>query len=139
LAVSYISDGNTLNSTFWLGTDFDSSIHQYNQSLMRTSYGMLIDADSNPETGFGGADYDLYIESNNGKLNAYLYLLSSTGGYRLMNSQMNLTEPLYDPDVFLGSVNLMLDLSSVNYPSKYNLLFYSVESFGSNEVRQFTS
>ena len=39
----------------------------------------------------------------------------------------------------LGSVNLNLDLSSVNYPSNYNLLFYSVESFKSNEVRQFTS
>jgi hypothetical protein len=39
----------------------------------------------------------------------------------------------------LGSVNLNLDLSSVNYPSNYNLLFYSAESFKSNEVRQFTS
>ena len=139
LAVSYISDGKTLNSTFWVGADFNSTRDQYDHSLMRTSYGMLIDADSNPETGFGGADYDVYLESNNGQLNAYLYLLSSTGGYRLMNSVINLTEPNYDPDVFLGSVNLVLGLSAINYPSKYSLLFYSAESFGSNEVRQFTS
>ena len=39
----------------------------------------------------------------------------------------------------LGSVNLQLDLSSINYPSKYNLLFYSAESLKSDEVRQFTN
>ena len=38
-----------------------------------------------------------------------------------------------------GSVNLQLDLRSINYPSKYNVLFYTAESFKSNEVRQFTS
>ena len=34
---------------------------------------------------------------------------------------------------------LIVNLSSLNNPSKYNLLFYSAESFQSNEVRQFTS
>jgi hypothetical protein len=38
--------------------------------------------------------------------------------------------------VLPGSVNLQLDLGSINYPSKYNVMFYS---FKSNEVRQFTS
>jgi hypothetical protein len=56
-----------------------------------------------------------------------------------MASKIDLTEPHHDPDVFLGSVNLVLGLNSINYPSKYSLLFYSAESFGSNEVRQFTS
>ncbi len=32
-----------------------------------------------------------------------------------------------------------MDLRSINSPSKYNLLFYTAESFKSNEVRQFTS
>ena len=38
----------------------------------------------------------------------------------------------------MGSVNLQLDLSSIDYPRKYDLLFYTAESFKSNEVRQFT-
>lgn len=100
---------------------------------------MLIDADSNTDTGYRGADYDFYVEVTGGKLSGYLYLLSSTGGYRLIDSKPNFTEPLDDSGVFLGSVNLDLDLSSINNPSKYNLLFYSAESFQSNEVRQFTS
>ena len=37
------------------------------------------------------------------------------------------------------SVDIDLNLNSINNPSQYNLLFYSAESFGSNEVRQFTS
>jgi hypothetical protein len=34
---------------------------------------------------------------------------------------------------------LSLDLGSINYPSDYNLLFYTAESYKSNEVRQFTN
>jgi hypothetical protein len=83
------------------------------------------------------------VESAGGKLSAYLYHLSSTGGYRLVNSIINFSQPAQpfdpDPNIMLGSVNLTLDLVSLNYPSNYNLLFYSAESFKSNEVRQFTS
>ncbi len=38
-----------------------------------------------------------------------------------------------------GSVHLQLDLSSINYPSNYDVLFYTAESFKSDEVRQFTN
>jgi len=41
---------------------------------------VLIDDDSNTETGYRGADY-YYLEIIDGKVNAYLYLLSSIGGY----------------------------------------------------------
>jgi hypothetical protein len=46
---------------------------------------------------------------------------------------------LLDPDALRGAVNLELDLGSINYPSRYDLLFYTAESYKSNEVRQFTS
>lgn len=146
LAVNYLSDGNTLNTTYWLASGFGNSsisTYTYEHPFIKLSYGMLIDADSNTKTGYNGADYDFYVESVGGKLNAYLYHYSSTGGYRLVDSIINFSQPAEpfdpDPDVMLGSVNLNLDLSSINYPSKYNLLFYSAESFKSNEVRQFTS
>ena len=141
LAVNYLSDGKILNSTFWLSSGLgNSSIsnYTYDQPFRKLSYGILIDADSNIKTGYNGADYDFYVESARGKLSAYLYHYSSTGGYRLVASIINFSEP-DDPDVMLGSIDLNLELSSINYPNNYNLLFYSAESFKSNEVRQYTS
>lgn len=140
LSVDYISNGKTLNATFWLASAFkNSSAAIYYQPFRKISYGMLIDSDSNPKTGYNGADYDFYVESVAGKLSAYLYLLSSTGGYRLVGSKINYSQPYVDPNVLLGSVNLQLDLGSINYPRHYNVMFYTAEAFKSNEVRQFTS
>jgi hypothetical protein len=138
-AVNYISDGKNLNATIWLASGFkNSSSPVYNEPFRKITYGMLIDADSNTKTGYNGADYDFYLEVVGGKLSGYLYQLSSTGGYRLLGSKVNLTQSLVDPDVLKGSVSLQLDLGSINYPSRYDLLFYTAESFKSNEVRQFT-
>jgi hypothetical protein len=140
LSVDYISNGKTLNATFWLASAFkNSSAAIYYQPFRKISYGMLIDSDSNPKTGYNGADYDFYVESVAGKLSAYLYQLSSTGGYRLVGSKINYSQPYVDPNVLLGSVNLQLDLGSINYPRHYNVMFYTAEAFKSNEVRQFTS
>ena len=72
-------------------------------------------------------------------MSAYLYELSSTGGYRLVGSKINFSQPFNNPNVLRGSVNLQLDLSSINYPSKYHVLFYTAESLKSDEVRQFTN
>lgn len=62
LAVNYISDGKYLNVTMWLASGFannSTSPPEYNQPFRKISYGMLIDADSNTNTGYNGADYDL--------------------------------------------------------------------------------
>src|SRR5439155_4400049 len=140
LAVDYLSDGKTLDTTFWLASGFENfSASIYNQPFRKITYGMLIDADSNTKTGYNGADYDFYVESVAGKLSAYLYQLSSTGGYRLVGSKINYSQPFVDANVLPGSVNLQLDLGSINYPSDFNIMFYSAESFKFNEVRQFTS
>jgi len=133
-SVEYISDGKTLNTTFWLVSGFkNSSAATYNQPFRQISYGMLIDTSINAKTGYGGADYDFYVESAGGKLTEYLYQLSSTGGYRLKRSQ-----PLADTNL-RDSVSLDLHLKDIGFPSKYNVLFYTAESYKSNEVRQFTA
>jgi hypothetical protein len=139
LAVNYISDGKDLNATIWSASGFgNSSTHPYNQPYRKIIDGMLIDADSNKKTGYNGADYDLYLEAASGKLNGYLYQLSSTGIYKLVKS-INRTQVLGDPNALRGAVSLELPLGLIGYPDKYNLLFYTAESYKSNEVRQFTS
>jgi hypothetical protein len=164
LAVDYFSDGKTLNSTFWLASGFANSssftlnstndnqpIRKFgygmlalnstndNQSSKRISYGILIDADANTKTGYNGADYDFYVEIAEGKVSGYLYQLSSTGGFSLVGSRTNFTQSHAESTIGPGHVNLNLDLGSINFPPEYNLLFYTAESFKSNEVRQFTS
>jgi hypothetical protein len=89
--------------------------------------------------GYSGADYDFYIEAVNGTWSEYLYQLSSTGAYALVESRINYSQPFGSPTIGPGYVRLGLDLSSINYPSEYGLLFYTAESFKSNEVRDFMS
>ena len=74
LAVNYLSNGKTLNATFWLASAFkDSSASIYNQPFRKIAYGMLIDANTNSKTGYNGADYDFYVESGS-RENEYISL-----------------------------------------------------------------
>ena len=128
-----------VNATYWLASNSENA-STYNQPDRKTSYGMLIDADSNTKTGYNGANYDFYIEAVNGKWSEYLYQYSSTGNYALIGSKANYTQPFGGSSAIgPGYVRLQLDLGSLNYPSRYSILFYSAESFKSNEDRDFTS
>jgi hypothetical protein len=139
LETDYLSDGKTLKATFWLTPNLENA-STYNQPFKRISYGMLIDiASKNINTGYNGADYDYYIEAVNGKWSEYLYQLSSTGAYVLIDSKINYSQPFGGPTIGPGYVKLQLNLSSINYPSEYGILFYTAESYKSNEVRDFTS
>jgi hypothetical protein len=139
LETDYLSDGNTLKATFWLASNMENA-SAYNQPFKKISYGMLIDlASLTINTGYNGADYDFYIEIVDGKWSQYLYQLSSTGAYVLIDSKINYSEPFGGPTIGSGYVKLQLDLGSINYPSEYGVLFYTAESFKSNEVRDFTS
>jgi hypothetical protein len=107
LAVDYISDGKSLNATFWLNSAPKSStISIINQPTRRVAYGFLIDADSNSKTGYGGGDYDYYVEASGGKLSAYLYQLSSMGGYRLIDSEINFTDSYINSNLGPGFISL---------------------------------
>jgi hypothetical protein len=101
---------------------------------------MLIAIVSLPEnSGYNGANYDFYIEANNGKWSQYLYQLSSTGTRSLVYSKTNYTESFGGPTVGPGYVKLRLNLAYIHSPSSYGLSFYTAESFKSNEDRDFTS
>jgi hypothetical protein len=138
LAVDYLSDGKTLDATFWLGSNLEND-SIYSQPLKRIRYGMLIAIVSLPPTsGYNGANYNFYIEAVDGKWSEYLYQLSSTGSSALIDSKINYTEPFAGTTVGPGYLKLRLDLKSINYPTAYGLSFYTAESFKSNEVRDFT-
>jgi hypothetical protein len=139
LAVDYVSDGKTLDTTFWLASNLENA-STYSQPLKRIRYGMLIAIVSLPPTsGYSGANYNYYIEAVDGKWSEYLYQLSSTGSSALIESKINYTEPFAGTTIGPGYVKLRLDLNSINYPTAYGLSFYTAESFKSNEVRDFTS
>ena len=139
LAVDYHSDGETLDTTFWLASNLENA-SIYSQPLKKIRYGMLIAIVSLPQnSGYNGVNYNYYIEAVNGKWSEYLYQLSSTGTYALIESKINYTESFGGPTIGPGYVKLRLDLNSINSPSSYGLSFYTAESFKSSEVRDFTS
>ena len=139
LAVDYHSDGETLDTTFWLASNLENA-SIYSQPLKKIRYGMLIAIDSLPyNSGYNGVNYNYYIEAVDGKWSEYLYQLSSTGTYALIESKINYTESFGGPTIGPGYVKLRLDLNSIKSPSLYGLSFYTAESFKSSEVRDFTS
>ena len=139
LAVDYLSDGKTLDATFWLASNLENA-SIYSQPLKKIRYGMLIAIVSLPQnSGYNGVNYNYYIEAVNGKWSEYLYQLSSTGSSALIESKINYTEPFGGTTIGPGYVKLRLDLKSINYPTAYGLSFYTAESFKSSEVRDFTS
>jgi hypothetical protein len=76
LAVDYLSDGKTLDATFWLASNLEND-SIYSQPLKRIRYGMLIAIVSLPSTsGYNGANYNFYIEAVDGRWSEYLYQLS---------------------------------------------------------------
>ena len=139
MEVDYLSDGKTLDTTYWLASNSENA-STYNQPFKKIRYGMLIAIVTlPPNSGYNGANYDYYVEAVNGKWSEYLYQLSSTGSRVLLKSRINYTETFGGPTIGPGYVKLRLDLGSINYPSKYGLSFYTAESFKSNEVRDFTT
>jgi hypothetical protein len=139
LAVDYLSDGKTLDITFWVKS-ISENASLYNQPFKKIRYGVLIAIVSLPQnSGYNGANYNYYVETVNGKWDEYLYQLSSTGTSALLESKTNYTEPFSNPTIGPGYVKLRLNLDSINTPSNYGLSFYTAESFKSSEVRDFTN
>lgn len=139
LAVNYVSDGKTLNTTFWLASNSENS-SVYSQPSKSIRYGILIAIVTLPQnSGYNGANYDYFIEVNEDKWSEYLYQLSSTGSRALVFSNENYTVPFGGSTMGPGYVNLRLNLDSIHSPSNYGLSFYTAESYKSNEVRDFTN
>lgn len=124
LAVNYVSDGKTLNATFWLAFNSDNASSIYNHPGKTIRYGMLIAIVTLPEnSGYNGANYDYFIEGKDGKWSEHLYQLSSTGSRALVYSNQNYTTTFGDSKVGPGYVKLRLELDSIHSPENYGLSF----------------
>jgi len=114
--ISYFSNGETLNSTFWLLFPFMPSQYKMN-------YGFFIDSDNNNLTGFNGIDYQYEINWINETKTWSKRILewASSGEERVIDEIVNLT----DFNKGHNYISLSLDLKKILYPKEYRILFYA--------------
>jgi hypothetical protein len=136
-AVDYFSDNKIFNATLWLRSTIDNVSFGY-QDI--PSYNVLIDADSNSETGWEGIDYQMEIVRNNEAWNKTLYQFPLYGlPYRIIKQENQSTEELYE----IGNKYVLMDLNlaAVSSPEKYQVMFYAEDKTRDNCVwmTDFTS
>jgi hypothetical protein len=119
-SVTYISDGKTLNATFWLSSPFNM-IKPFNHS---PSYCMLIDADDDLKTGLLGEDYRSCIIWF-ADINEWRWIfaeLSANNEQRVLDRKVNYTGFFEKRNP--NHISLSVDLSKMNYPSQYRIIFF---------------
>jgi hypothetical protein len=124
-ATDLFSDGKFLNATIWLLPPIKDSP---SNSQLETNYGMYIDADDNPKTGWQGIDYQVeYSEFKNGTWTRTFYEFSSLGDNRILKVEKNYE----NGHTFYGKsgnyVTLFADLNAMGSPSKYRVMLYAEE------------
>jgi hypothetical protein len=133
LSVNYFSDGKSLNATLWLYFPFEDRPIQYNE----VNYGMLIDADFNPNTGYDGIDYQLQVgwKNQTKTWDKTLFEWGRNGQTRTLDVKHNYSGFFEKQGKF---VELSLNLNSIVDPSKYKVTFYVEGIKGDKSVIDFT-
>jgi hypothetical protein len=136
-AVSYFSDGKSLNATLWLHTPFMEPQLKSNNSLWlsppirdvpwyRMFYGMSIGILSAYD--IEGSDYqvrnlwDIYDKN----WTRIVEEMSTTNERKVLDQKHNDTGFSHSKK---GYIDLSLDLRSVTFPKQYNVLFYTMYVF----------
>ena len=119
-AVSYLSDGKFLNATIFLTSKFVEKPIGY-----VPVYGMMINADSNEDTGWEGYDYFMKVAwDNNAEIWTYtLEEWSTVQIPRILDRDYNYTE-FFDNTGNNNYVHLSLDLEKLNLPKRYVVVFF---------------
>lgn len=144
--VSYISDGKTLNATLWLHSPLIVN-NKLIPTAIESRYGLLIDADSNPTTGWDGVDYEFYIiakKSNNtaGITCERVFVQHSAIDLsRKTSGPVDCAEYLENNNSF---VFISLDLEKLSFPNQYRIISYAnvldaTESRGITNTVDFTN
>jgi hypothetical protein len=131
--ITYLSEGKNLNATLWLGGGnfMENGALEGAKALV---YGMLIDVDSNPKTGFQGVDYQQEIQWTNSTNTWNLFL----GEYRsvddpsgknpvdylkILDIKQNHTGFFVDHEPYVTS---SLPLEDLAFPNKFQVMYYAI-------------
>ncbi len=139
--ITYLSDGKNLNATLWLAGNFyknPSAAESVSSSKepMALVYGMLIDVDSNPLTGFNGIDYQLEIQWENTSKIWSMFLGEyrsvdnpygkNPGDYiKFLETEQNYTG-LSTAENGKPYVTLSLPLKELAFPANFKAMYYAI-------------
>jgi hypothetical protein len=124
--INYVSNGKILNATLLLLFPFKEIPKE-----KEVSYGMLIDADFNSETGLGGIDYKIEIQwdNYNKKWDYLIESLFNNGEIQVLEKTSNYTNFYQKHQRY---VTVSVDLQKLLYPEKYRVISYT--SYTNKEV-----
>src|SRR5918996_2849062 len=132
LKITYLSDAKNLNASLWLGGNFTKDPAAKGAQAM--VYGILVDIDSNPRTGFQGVDYQLEVQWTNSSKIWNMFLgeypsvdnpsLEDPADYlKILDIKENYTDFFVDNKPY---VTLSLPLEDVAFPSEFKAMYYGI-------------
>jgi hypothetical protein len=130
-SIGYSSNGGFLNATLF----FNHPVTDRPLAANHTAYGMLINIDSDYNTGWQGYDYMMMISWENNTKN-WTYLLqewSSNATTRVLENKSNFGSFLDNKES--KYVYLSLDLQKINFPDKYLVVFFTDYDFEDGGVK----
>ena len=140
LKITYLSDAKNLNASLWLGGNFTKDPAA--KGAEAVVYGMLVDVDSNPRTGFQGVDYQLEVQwMNSSKIwNMFLGEYPSVDNaslrdpaeyLKILDIKQNYTDFFVDNKPY---ITLSLPLDDVAFPSKFKAMYYGIVIYDSSNM-----
>ena len=140
LKITYLSDAENLNASLWLGGNFTKNPDE--KGAQAVVYGLLLDVDSNPRTGFQGVDYQLEVQwMNSSKIwNMFLGEYPSVDDpsardpadyLKILDVKENYTDFFVDNRPY---VTLSLPLEDVAFPSKFKAMYYAIVIYDNSNM-----
>jgi hypothetical protein len=140
LKITYLSDSKNLNASLWLGGNFTKDPAAKGAEAL--VYGMLVDVDSNPRTGFQGVDYQLEVQWMNSSKIWNMFLgeypsvdnasLRDPADYlKILDIKQNYTDFFVDNKPY---ITLSLPLDDVAFPSNFKAMYYGIVIYDSSNM-----
>jgi hypothetical protein len=140
LKITYLSDAKNLNASLWLGGNFTQEPAA--KGAQAVVYGVLLDIDSNPRTGFQGVDYQLEVQWTNSSKIWNMFLgeypsvddasLKDPADYlKILEIKENYTDFFVDNKPY---VTLSLPLEDLAFPSKFKAMYYGIVIYNSSNI-----
>jgi hypothetical protein len=137
-SVNYLSDGKYFNASMWL-------LNRLYKKLLPTNvtYGMLIDADNNNNTGMQGADYGIKIQWNGeNKTWERVFEEYETPNPLLGISERRTVEVSPIKNFYEDKkryVTMYADLQKLDFPQQYRVIFFAEDHNGPKSNVSFTN